>query len=342
MVKIRKITEKDLQKLTKFNAEHFSKSKDPEDYFNYRYLNNPYKEKRFDGIIIAEDEENKIVGQNLLMPTRFKCNGKIYSGFWGMDYFVNERARNSLAGLSIGVEGMKIDNHFGLGLSPPSVKLHLALKGEIIGHEVRFYKITNYLTAFYQYLLNKQKKITTVLFPKDIESGGETFSRISNPDEAIIAEGGYLNDDVLEFSREPEFLKWRFFYNETKYVFYKHGTGESYFVVRPIIWKKMNCLLLVDYRFRHQNAKMFESILSAINILSEKLKFTVVLTGCSLSDFFPKLRRNNFKRFGNDLIVTVSKFSDDITEFKTDNVSVTFADSDSDFNYGFNEYEELT
>ncbi len=337
-MKIRKATEEDIQGLIEFNIEHFPKSQEHEtkEYFEYRYLSNPYKSDHFGGIIVAEDEHKRISGQNLLMPNRFKFKGKIYSGFWGMDYFVHERARKSLAGLSIGIECMKIKNQFGLGLSLPSVKLHLALKGLIIGREARFYRINNCFSALMQYVFNRQRKIITSSFPNAIESSSGTFLKILNPDDAEISNRGYLNEDVLEFSRDREFLKWRFFHYEGKYAFYKHNKSESYFVVRPITWKKMNCLLLVDYRFDHRNYEMFDSILSAVKYLSKTMKFTVILTGCSLSGLFPVMRKNGFKRFGNDLIVTVSKFSDDITEFKTDNVSVTFADSDSDFNYGSN------
>ena len=324
--------EKDVSSLIEFNIRNYPERKNLEEYIRYRILKHPYLRYPCEEVLIAEDDVKNIIGQYLFIPARYKFQGKIFSAFWGMDYIVDKNSRNSQAGLALSLESMSRQDHFGLGLSDSAYKLHLAFKGLVIGHMKRFLRVNSYFRAVLEFIFRKQNKLDIGLFPDLIKVSGTDFIKVDDP-EKIVDGSGYYNDEYLEFSRDADFLKWRYFYYKDKYVVYKDKNSNSFFAVRPAVWKKMSCLILVDYKMKVANKKMFECILNAAEIISEKMKLSLSLTGCTIPEIFDILSKRKYRSYGKEIRITNSRFPDGFNNFNDNKIFVTFGDSDSDFNY---------
>jgi len=340
-MEIRRFEEKDFLSLVEFNSNVFNSRDKIAESINYRFFENPYAEKSAKEILIAQDKNEKIVGQILVMPTFFSLDDKIYPAFYGMDFFVNIENRNSLTGVILVNKFKDLSNTFGIGLNDTSLAIFKAFNYKIIGFLPKYLRINNIFSLLRTQLSNKGKTNNSYSFPDSICVNASTFKRVYNAEE-IISKDGYWNTNLLEFTRSKEFIAWRFFYYPGKYVVYKFlSTGNNecskptFFVVRPIVWKKLNCLLLVDYRFDVLDTSMFSEILQSTVRLSKKLKMTGIITGCSLPSCEKKLKHNWFFKFGRKLEI-VTKFQNGSKDNKqqTDTILITFADSDCDFYYG--------
>jgi hypothetical protein len=332
-MEIKKVSDSDVAALIEFNRKHFPFRDNSEEYVPYRCLKHPYLQRTSKETLIAIGDDNAIIGQVFLVPMKLRYEGVVRSGVWGMDFLVDGAGRSSQAGLALVLRSMENENLFGIGLSEVSLRLHLALKMIVVGHVGRYFKITGWFRFFYQFVLNKRKDINRLIFPGLINTEGVRYLKVEDPAE-ITNENGFYNDDMVEFSRDNEFIKWRFYNSKNKYFIYRSSDSKSFFAVRPIVWKKMNCLLLVDYKMKTSDIEIFGNILKAVMKLSRELGTASVLTGCSLPDLSQILKQNRFIKFGNDLkIVSNSKIFIKNKELKSVPVFVTFADSDSDFNY---------
>jgi hypothetical protein len=175
----------------------------------------------------------------------------------------------------------------------------------------------------------------TLIIPETIEISGGKFVRVQNANE-IIAEQGYWNDNLIEFSRNEEFINWRFFYNKNRYFIYKYSCDVKsenrkpvYFISRQIIWRKVNCLLIVDFRYSIDEIEMLRKIVQASGLLAKKLKMAATIVGSSLPICNSYFRRQKFIRIG-DRSVIVTKFmkNNEDLENSENRIFVTFADSD--------------
>lgn len=343
---VRKITKIDIPALIEYGKQTYPNRNRVEESILYRFVKNPFWDKPYEEILIAENDENTVVGQYLIMPSEFKDGGKVCLSYWGMDYFVDEKYRSSQAGTVLAMKAVQLKCHFAIGLTPISLKIHSALKEKVVGQMYKYFRINNYFIALYQYFSNKQRNINSYIFPDKIVVQGSTFIKIEDP-EKVIDGDGYLNDHILEFSRDLKFLRWRFYNYKNKYIVYKclskanAEEKDSFFVLRPMIWKKMNCLLLVDYRFWIKDLNMFSKILSATKYISKELKIPVTVTGCTLPSLFHELKKNKFLKFGTkmDIVTNFEPVCKDINA-DADRIYVTYADSDCDFNYGDNNFWE--
>lgn len=333
---IRKINDSDIPALIQFNKEAYPDRNATEESVNYRLFRNPYYSGSHETLIAVEG--NEIIGQIMMMPTEFRHGGKKYCGYWGMSYFVNESFRGTPAGTILCKRATKIEHHFGLGFSEQSLKIHLVFREKIVGYMAKMIRINNIISVVKSVRHNFHSKYD-FLFPAEIESNENRFIKINHHDE-IRHQNGFWNNDVLEFIRDKKFMEWRFFYYPGKYFFYKlidSSAGSKnpvYFVVRPIVWKRMNCLLLVDYRFNLDNPDEFANIINAVNKLSSDLNLAASITGCSLPGLLPVLKKNRFYEYGKrSEVVTGYNLSRGFSSMD-DTVFVTFADSDNDFYYG--------
>jgi len=337
---IRKIENKDIPKLINYNTKTFNDRDKVEESIFYRFNYNPFITNSNCEILIVEDENKNIVGQALLMPTEFFYNGNVYPAYWEMDYVVDESFRG-FAGVVLAKEALKVKNHFGMGLTNVSLAMHLAFGTKITGYMTKYLRLNNIFSIFRFLFINKKYKEKTFIFPKFINGIDGKFVRIYNPEE-IISNDGYWNADLIEFSRCRKFIYWRFFHYKDKYFVYKYFPDKkvveekpTYFVVRPIVWEKVNCLLLVDYRFSINHVEMFDEIIKSTLNLTRKLKMAAVITGCSLPSLNRKLRKKWFFKFGDKLVVVTKFFNNkENPDLKKDTILVTFADSDCDFYYG--------
>jgi len=332
-IKVDRIKTKDIPELIKFNKRVYPKRDKIEECISYRLLKNPFSQELFS--YISRIEDNTIIGQFILMPTQFKFKNEIKDAFWGMDYIVDEEYRGSIAGVNLCKKAIKENLHFGI-VTDVSLKMHLIFNEKIIGKVTNFIKIHSLLHLVK--LITKNTKQIQYNFPDKIKTDNTIFHKVKNPEE-IKSDNGYWNGDkILEFSRNYDFLKWRFF-NYDKYSVYKMQDNSSdaksvYFVIRPIIWKNLNCFLLVDYRLNSNND--FKIILNAVNKLSRLNKVAATITGSTLDSLNKELKKKWYFPFGKKMaIVTNFKeiFSDN--KINNDKVMVTLADSDfANYYYG--------
>tara|TARA_B100000963_G_C22623229_1_gene671033 strand:- start:151 stop:1170 length:1020 start_codon:yes stop_codon:yes gene_type:complete len=337
-IKVRRIKEEDIPKLIKFNRRMYRNRDKIEDSISFRILKNPFSKQIFSYISYLED--NSIIGQIFLMPTQFKFSGEIKNANWGMDYIVDDEYRGSIAGVQLCKKALKENLHFGIGLSEVSLKIHLIFNEKIISKMTKFIKINNFLSLFQ--IITKRTKHIQYTFPEKINAGRTVFQKVKKAEE-IISDNGYWNsDEILEFSRNNDFLKWRFFYYKEKYTVYKmqfnnENAKSVYFVIRPIVWKGLNGFLIVDYRNNSTND--FDSILKAVNKLSRLNNSAVTITGSTLESLNKILKKRWYFPFGQKREI-VTNFKNIFSDYKinSNKVLVTFADSDCDFYYGDNKW----
>jgi hypothetical protein len=342
---IRKFEEKDYISLVDFNNIAFKRRDKIEESIKYRFYQNPFSINKTSEILIAKDDEEKIIGQIMVMPSEFIYEDKVYPAFFGMDYFVDLNARNSLAGVILANKYLKLEDNFGIGLTDKSLAIVKAFNVKLIGYMEKYIKLNNVFSIFKFLLGTKLKTQSHFIFPININIKDGKFIRIFNPEE-IISKDGYWNRQLIEFSRSRDFINWRFFYYPEKYIVYKYISDISgnnprpvYFVVRPIIWKNVNCLLLVDFRFNLADSKMFDKILKSAVKISRKLNMAATITGCSLPSCDANLKKELFFKFGRKKeIVSRFQVERDNNNSNGDRILVTFADSDSDFYYGDNKW----
>jgi len=341
---IRRIEDQDIKELIEFNIRTYKERDKIGESFKYRYLNSPFKESFKDESLIAINEDNRIVGQALLLPSRLYYKGTEYPVYWGMDYFVEESFRG-LSGVVLVKKTIEHENHFGAGLTKISLGVHLATGEKIVGYLRKYIKVRLASLLFPYIFINIKRKVKAPKFPESLNVKMGRFQRVHNSED-IVSDQGFWNCDFIEFNRSIEFIDWRFFYYKDKYFVYKYVPNDGanheqpiYFVVRPVVWRKLKCLLLVDYRHPCEKRELFDEILKATKIIARKTRRAASITGCSLPSYKPILKRNWFIEFGTKLVL-VSKFPllSKLSDQDEDTMLVTFADSDCDFYYGNNRW----
>jgi len=340
---IRKFGDKDIQRLIQYNIKTYSERDKVEESFSYRFDNNPCNGDSTDESLVVEDRDNNIIGQALMMPTKICFGGKVFPAFWGMDFFVDKSFRG-ITGANLLKKAIEVENHFGVGLSKTALDLHLHFGEYIAGYLKKYVRLSTVL-GFLKIIFHKEEQSRAYKFPEILNIRGGKFTRVHDADELDTKEG-YWNPDLVEFKRSREFIKWRFLYYQDKYFVYKYhpdsGSEDSkpaYFVVRPIVWRKLNCLLLNDYRFPPGRNDLFEKILKAAAKLTRKNRMAATLTGCSLPESDALLRKKFFMKLGKKMvIVTNFKSLKTTADHDKNTILVTFADSDIDFYFFSNNW----
>lgn len=338
---VRKFEDNDYHSLVDFNTAVFNRRDQVEESIVYRFFKNPYTHQSEKEILVAVDTNNNIVGQILVLPSEFYLDGKKFPVFFGMDFFLYPEYRNSLAGVILGNKFKDLKHGYGIGLTDASLKIFKAFNYKILGYIPKYIKFNFILSNLISLIPIRKKKVRKYSFPGSIRVESGMFIRVLEAD-GITSEVEYWNKNLIEFTRSREFIEWRYFYYPDKYFVYKYlsenkeeSSKPSFFVVRPIVWKKLNCLLLVDYRFNTDDKAMFDNILKSTIEISTKLQFAATITGCSLPSCEKILRKKSFYEFGRALEIVTKFQSDKIdTDYNLDKVLATFADADCDFFYG--------
>ena len=330
---VRRIRKEDIPKLVKFNTSVYPERNKIEESISYRFLNNPFS-RQLDSYI-AHLEDDSIIGQILLMPSQFKYNGEIKYATWGMDYIVYEEYRGSIAGAQLCKKAIKENLHFGIGLSDVSLKMHLIFNEKNIGQMTKYIKVFNILS--FATLVTKRFRTINYTFPEQIKVGGAYFNRVNKPEEIKSDNGYWYGNGMLEFSRNNDFLKWRFFYYPEKYIVYTMQNDSDkqnsiYFVLRNVVWRNLNCFLLVDYRFNSNSD--FKLILKAIAKLSRLNNVSATITGSSLGSLDRLLKKNLYFPYGNKMDILTNFNVNSLINNVNNSLMVTFADSDCDHYFG--------
>ncbi len=312
------------KQLLEFNKQCFPKRKNIENSFQDRFINNPFQKNGIqDSFFMGDDTE--IGGQFLLMGTQFLYNQSQYDAIWGMDYIVKEDFRGSMFGSMLAKKAIKSGIHFGVNMSEISLKIHLAYKEKIVGEAYKFFTLIRPLSLMK--MVYKNTKISQKPIPKEI-GDFQLISKIDNVENNF----NQNEDEVIIFSRSKEYLQWRFFSQPEKYYFYQNKNNHSYFVLRNVIWKNLDVLLLVDYRYDFAEISQFSEILKATKKIAKVAGKDAVINVSSNTNEFLELKKKRFFRPKTGMPI-VTNFTENIKK-----IYINFADSDLEHFYGDNKW----
>lgn len=324
-----------------FNQECYPSRSNIKERFQFQVLANP--EDTLPPSFLVAFDEKRMVGQFGLSPRSYSWRGKQVRGFCGFDLFVSEKWRGKGVGSSLVNTAIKnFSPLFPIGVSEAAKSKYLGFQQ--IGEAHTFVYIRK-LTTFFKglnYFLRRGKR--------GVRFKGSSFSDSSLfPDR--LSQGNFrkmkelpewkdygLGDNFLQFSRELDFLKWRFF-TKPGYHFYLSESESAYFVVREVDWKGFKVLLLVDYKVQLNDREMFKAILKNTKILAKKSSCEAIITMSSHVFFDCILSRSLFFKAGNpSLVLTNAQLGLSLEEIKQKAeqrklVVMTMADADFEFAY---------
>jgi hypothetical protein len=336
-MEIKHFKKENLSALVEFNKKMYPMRNKIEESIKYRFFDNPTVSQPWEYSIIAENGNGEIIGQYLLMPSLFYFQANKYKALWGMDYIVDETHRKSSIGAFLAKKATT-ESHFGF-VNGKSLKILTGLHEQNIGSLVKFIRLNSLFLALKFIFKTEPKDLSKIKIPPSIKTKKGVFNRIYNPDE-IISHEGFWNEDTLEFIRDEEFLRWRFFYYADKYFVYKYSQNNNngsvkptYFIVRPVVWKNVNCLLLVDYRYDMNSRNHFKEIIKATIKFMRKTNLAATITGSSLTRNNFLLKKKMFFPFGTKLSIVTNCLSNIKLE-KHFKIMATFADADTELYYG--------
>ena len=199
-----------------FNKNIYPLRNNLEKRFQYQIIDNPFlKNKNNPYGFVSYNEDDQIIGQFLLNPFMFHFSGRDFNGFLACDYYVSENYRGE-CGAILALKAIRsFKPYFAIGVTEIAKKIHLSLGTKIIGSLDKFVWFRNIFSPIIliKYLLFKNKNIIRqnkkIQFPKKIVTHGVEFKLI----EYLDSWNDYHWNDIIEFSRSLDFLRWRFFDN---------------------------------------------------------------------------------------------------------------------------------
>jgi len=318
-MKIKDLHKEDIALLYDFNYRMFPERKNYKEVLDF-WLNKESDAYKFFNIVY---DNEMIYGQCLYSPMNYFYNNEKKSSVWGFDLIVNENERKNVYGIDLLLYGKeRFTESFATGSGPLALKINLKLGYKFIGEIKKYVGILNpfYLVSSFRGIISINK------FPNN-SNKYEKIDVDNLPDKNCPH-----NNDLLEISRENDFLKWRFFNKLHEYAIYKMVDSDNYFVLRTIVKKHITCMVLVDFRCNMADINEFETILKAVKEIMNKLRLSVLITGSSLHISDKILEKYHFKAIGrNRPIISSVSFKDrkeDIENRKF--ILLTLADSDGE------------
>lgn len=339
-MEIKNLEPDDLNRFIEFNKAMYPQRENIEESINFK-LRHPNINSTEEYPFLIAIENNKIIGQYQRIPCNYFYKGKSLTSYWGMDFIVDKNNRG-MAGISL-LEKVLEKNQFAMGLSDKAFKINKLMKVDHIGNFKKFvyfssiFKAILFFVATRSNKINKKQKIN-LIFPKRINLGNLSFFKTEDYSE--FKQQKCFNEEIIEFSRDSEFMKWRFgHYKKTykTYILKLNNQIACYFVVRLVYWKSCPFILIVDYRYK---PAYFSIVLKAVKKLLKKNSVFGIITLSSIKESDKELKKSLFIPFGKvGQIVSNFKFDSDKKEtLKKSQIQVTFADSDKDFYYGEKEW----
>ncbi|MBG6187893.1 hypothetical protein [Flavobacterium sp. CAN_S2] len=321
-----------------FNDSSFSgRSMSSQKLVRFRYFNPLHPGNFIEKNVIAHDDDNQISGQALYHPANYYFEKKLHTMEWGFDLFVDPNKRTDSVGLHLleFIKANKDEPIFASGVGEKALRIEKFFGYHIIGHLKKYYKLVNPFFLFSGFL--RAENIKSSKFPFQIVSGNTIFEKV-NIHSLWDAKDPY-NTQLLEFERNVEFMKWRFYSEGFHYAVYqnieKNQSGKpSYFVVRTVKIKRITSLVLVDYRYDTSKEEDFMSLLTATQKVALKLMLPVIVTGSSLQVTDSILDFLKFKITGKDrpIICNIKDYKQYKDKIQNRNfIFSTLADSDGEY-----------
>lgn len=281
-------------------------------------------------VLLVVKPDDNIVGCNLYFNTKAKVLGVEKNVRWSYNTFLDLEYRRTM-GLDFTLENIKTES-FGIGLSLVNRKIQKKIKALFFEGLYNCFFVNR--SVCFSILMKLIGRSITITDKKQIKVGRNLFKKIQCSDEMKIPSGGYWCQDhaQVDFIRDKEFLDYRFFENKVfDYHIYKlvqDGPNDScYFVVRPLLFKGVPSLFLVDFRYDMNNNEMPTLIIKAVNKIARKSGLGGVF--CTTNDKamikYINKKLISFK-VPNDLLAPRSQGMNEACV-----IPVTAADSDVDF-----------
>jgi|GEM_PF-5007317 len=318
-MEIKNLHKEDIASLYNFNRRMYPERKLYRKILDFWLNKEPDAYKLFNIVC-----DNKIIyGQSLFSPMNYFYNNEKKASVWGFDLIVDESERKNIYGIDLLLYGKeRFKESFATGSGPDALKINLKLGNKLIGEIKKYVGILNPI-----YFVSPFRGVIPIKKFHILSNNYEKIDANSLPDRFDP-----YNNDLLEISREKDFLKWRFFNELQEYAVYKMTDSDNYFVLRTIVKKHITCMVLVDFRCNMSNANEFEAILKSVKRIMNKLRLSILITGSSLSVSDIVLEKYHFKALGRNrpIISTVSfkNRQEDMNDRKF--VFVTLADSDGE------------
>lgn len=328
-MEIRTAYESDFNSILEFNSRMFpQKCIDSKIYFNFWLSKNP---DAINHILLLIDDQNNIVGQNIMTSMAYYYNSKKFDTFWGFDLIVEETFRKDTWGLDLMIQNKELyPNIFCTGSGPQALGINLKLGMKLLGEIKKYVGIINPLWFFNAF---NNVTIPSSRFPLVIKVKENTYLLTKYTELPMLNQP--FNEHLLEISRDIEFMKWRYNNNLHDYAVYKETNSNIYFVLRTTIIKHTTVMLLVDYRCDSQKPDQFENLFCAAKKITSKLHLPLLITGSTLKTFDNVLERHHFKSIGRPRpVLGYIKCKDRKEDIENRNfVFVTLADSDGETNW---------
>lgn len=296
------------------------------EFYIYYFKNS---DLQYYNILIAKID-NRIIGQLKYLQTTFTLNGKSISGIFGADLYVDEKARNTLAGIFlINFLKKKFKYYFGVGANKTATSVTKMLGFNKIGDIDKFFWFRN-VSSLIKYSKAKSNSEIVCDFPYEIQGMNVLFHK-GNAENSQVYK--FNSDSILTFNRDAEFINWRLNSPKNNYhnYFAKVDDFNLYFSSRYIKWRGIKLIVIMDYSYNNSESLMLKEILSAAKKLAKEIKADGVMFPSSLSLIDTELRKNRFYKLGNPTNILSAydfKFNED-NILKRDTVFATFADADS-------------
>lgn len=290
------------------------------------YIKKTWPEKRDDYIDYclkeaAEDEKNnllclnekgEIVGCQLCFSTKALIRGVEQCTGWAHDTILDKEYRGD-GGLLLMLEAQALPL-FGVGLSDINQKIQKVLNATFFKDVITYFRLNLFfIRSVFLYIV--RKKVGSIHFHSldKVQIGRNTFAEVRDVASLKIPNKGYWwkGQADIDFIRDYDYLSKRFMNNFNKYYLYHlivQGENDScYFVIRPILYKKIPTLSIVDFRYDFEKPEQFSLISEAANRIAKANKIGLVLYLCnighkkalmefskfSILSFFPFLLRKN-------------------------------------------------
>lgn len=322
------LSPEDKNALELFYKKAYPHRNDISEYLNRNIFSLPFCQIK-DTLVIYDGDS--IVGSNLSINTKALIGSEEYDVIWSFDTIVLPEYRSTDAGTFIGEFWFTHKEVFGAGLTDISERMWKVMKGKFIAYATAFIKLnytSPYLFNFFKPILSNEKVLKKE-FPELLNTKKSTFTKLSSAAEIKIPAEGYWNSEMIEFKRDVDFIKWRFFKHDSPYHVYQKNSDDCvYFVVRLIEWHNLPLLYMVDYRFNLNNTKDFNEILDAANKIVKKLNCAGLYIRCSLETLKDICKNHGFIMKGQGAQI-VTRFKPAVK--KDYPVFFTAADSDMDF-----------
>lgn len=321
-----------------FNQRIYPERKDVEKHFQWQILDNPILENKKKPYVLLYYEKGKIVGQFLLNPFEWHFLERTYRGYFGINYYVLNEQRG-VGGALLAMKAIRgYTPYFTIGPSEVSKKIHLSLKTRIVGNIHRFVWFRNFFVLLLIAVNIVFKNRLQLICRKDKEIRCPSLLSLNRFEFRLVTKLGDLKEyywsKTLEFSRSPEFLRWRFFNDFKKYYFYLADNPGKYiyFVIRKYNWRGLIFLAIVDYKVPKGDFSSWRAILKASKILAKKNNCDGVITVSSHQFFDSELKRTGFIKIGRENPILTNAEMDILDKVIQDRnfVYVTMADGDID------------